>query len=534
MTEFFTTILIFLSGLLGGGEQPQNLGAFSDPFISAQVGASPTNGDCLQTNGTDSTWDPCPSGSGGGISDPFTHPQAGTSATTSGMIVTAASSTFTKQLRAGHLYSDLTGQSSTTLALATNGTNCGAGNYPLGVDASGNVEDCTASSGGLTAYDAWTHPQVGTSATTSGLIVTAASSTFTQQINAANATSTLFTATTAWLTNLFIGADTIAEYISDTAAAFFTGNTETGITVTYQDADNTVDVVCDTASASVFGCLAAADWSTFNSKLSSYDAWTHPTAGTSATTSGMVFNSASSTFTTLLNMRNASTTQITIAGSTWITPLTSALLLTGTDGLLAEYTGSTCTNQAVTAISALGVATCTTLTTAYIADSYLLNTGDVGTGVYDFGGTTSFEITNGTAPAVDAIGEIALDTTSNQLLLATSTAAGAPAVFTANLYPAFTIATSTAWTGTTTDYLGHAFVAEFWDDIMCSTDVGTVYLAFGDGAATTSFFRASTTAGTIQLNKAFTATQRRYVNYGSPVTAPTKLTCTLKKQLTRD
>ena len=56
-----------------------------------------------------------------------------------------------------------------------------------------------------------------------------------------NATSTLFTATTAWLTNLFIGADTIAEYIADTAGAMFTGNTETGITVTYQDADNTVD-----------------------------------------------------------------------------------------------------------------------------------------------------------------------------------------------------------------------------------------------------------------------------------------------------
>lgn len=81
-----------------------------------------------------------------------------------------------------------------------------------------------------------------------------------------NATSTLFTAITGWFTNLWIGADTLAEYIADTAGAFFTGNTETGITVTYQDADNTVDVVCDTANTSTFGCLTDTDWDTFNGK----------------------------------------------------------------------------------------------------------------------------------------------------------------------------------------------------------------------------------------------------------------------------
>jgi hypothetical protein len=80
--------------------------------------------------------------------------------------------------------------------------------------------------------------------------------------------STAMTIGTAYLTSLFIGADTIAEYISDTAGAAFAGNTETGITVTYQDADNTVDVVCDTATASALGCLSAANWSVFNNKVS--------------------------------------------------------------------------------------------------------------------------------------------------------------------------------------------------------------------------------------------------------------------------
>ena len=42
---------------------------------------------------------------------------------------------------------------------------------------------------------------------------------------------------------LNIGADTLAEYISDTVGAMVTGNTETGITVTYDDATNTLDFV---------------------------------------------------------------------------------------------------------------------------------------------------------------------------------------------------------------------------------------------------------------------------------------------------
>lgn len=41
---------------------------------------------------------------------------------------------------------------------------------------------------------------------------------------------------------------------------------------------------------------------------------------------------------------------------------------------------------------------------------YMLNTGDVATGVYDFGGATSVEVPNGTNPTTDAAGEITVDT----------------------------------------------------------------------------------------------------------------------------
>lgn len=81
----------------------------------------------------------------------------------------------------------------------------------------------------------------------------------------------------------------------------------------------------------------------------------------------------------------------------------------------AAISGTTLTINDVTCTDCLGP--------TEITDSYLLNNGDVGTGVYDFGGTTSFEITNGTNPTVDTTGEIALDTTGNQLIVATSTTA---------------------------------------------------------------------------------------------------------------
>ena len=45
-----------------------------------------------------------------------------------------------------------------------------------------------------------------------------------------------------------------------------------------------------------------------------------------------------------------------------------------------------------------------------INDIYLSNSGDVGTGTYDFGGADDFEIPNGTGPTVDTAGQIAIDT----------------------------------------------------------------------------------------------------------------------------
>jgi len=66
------------------------------------------------------------------------------------------------------------------------------------------------------------------------------------------------------------------------------------------------------------------------------------------------------------NVLQASTP--TFAGLT-LTPLTSALLITNGSGVLAEYTGTSCTNQFVRSISALGVATCATVANTDLANS---------------------------------------------------------------------------------------------------------------------------------------------------------------------
>ena len=48
-----------------------------------------------------------------------------------------------------------------------------------------------------------------------------------------------------------IGGTALSEVISDTAGAMFSSNTETGVTVTYQDADNTIDVAIDAAQTDI-------------------------------------------------------------------------------------------------------------------------------------------------------------------------------------------------------------------------------------------------------------------------------------------
>ncbi|RJO60394.1 hypothetical protein C4544_05205 [candidate division WS5 bacterium] len=100
-------------------------------------------------------------------------------------------------------------------------------------------------------------------------------------------------------------------------------------------------------------------------------------------------------------------------------------------------------------------------------------------------------------------------------------------------YPAFTYATSSAWTGTTTIPLAPAYVAETWNGVKCFTNTGTLNVSFYDGTNRMNLLNASTTVGTFTLssNNSFTASEKRYVDVGTPASSPTKISCTISKTL---
>jgi hypothetical protein len=545
------------------------------------------------------------------------------------------------------------------------------------------------------------------------------------------ASSTALTAVSGFFTNLFIGADTIAEYVADTAGAMFTGNTESGITVTYQDADNTTDFTvaagvanltssdfgdwtCNGSACTLdddvvgtaemanadhgdftysggvatldadvvstaeiadadFGdwtcsggvCsldadvvaaaeLADADWgdisisggvasidantvalttdttgdytagisssgsitvgngsgegaaATVNLNMGNANTWTalqtfanasttllsagyasstlyygaglancntgnmltwtdgrfgcedDSTGGGggsfpfSATTnfgqvvyatstptlwfqSGMFASSTSwftNTITTNATTTNATSTTLNVSGQVDFDTLTSALLLTGAGGVLAEYTGTSCVGNVLQSLSALGVATCTDVNSAIIdqTDSYSW------TGTHNFGGGV-LEIPNGSSPTVDAIGEIALDTTANELLLATSTSATAPGVLKMWQPIRFSYASSTQGSGTTTRSLGVAPAAGYLDEIQCDFS-NFMRVMIYDGTNRLNDLVASSTIGTVKFtaNNSFTSGEAMRVDIGTTTAIAANVYggCTAKFYYTRN
>ena len=103
---------------------------------------------------------------------------------------------------------------------------------------------------------------------------------------------------------------------------------------------------------------------------------------------------------------------------TGFTPASGSLTLSGDDAITITTTAGTSVTLPTTGILVSDATDCTdiegdhlSITTGVlnVGDDFLLNDGDVGTGVYDFGGATSFEIPNAdSSPAVT--GQLILDT----------------------------------------------------------------------------------------------------------------------------
>ena len=183
--------------------------------------------------------------------------------------------------------------------------------------------------------------------------------------------------------------------------------------------------------------------------------------------------------------------------------------------------------------------TCTDcLNATEIEDIYLLDDGDTGTGVYDFGGTTSFEITNGTGPTVDAAGEIAVDTTAGQLKWFDGRNTH---IVTGTTTKSFNIASTTAdgsgnmFNSATTTFV----LSNFPDPITLlswycqATTTGSVSVRFGDGTNWTNSSSCSTGGSTVATsNNTFTAYEQFLVQIGTAASNPNRVTITTNYGMT--
>ena len=386
--------------------------------------------------------------------------------------------------------------------------------------------------------------------------------------------NTYLTSITSALT--LTGADgLIAEYAGTTCTNQFVRvlsalGAATCATVTSADVDSSI--VPSTRTLTVAGTANQLTSSAGAQDLTANRTWTL------SLPSHVIFPSS---FTAALaTTTNATSTNFTITGNAIIEPLTSALVLTGSGGALAEYTGTTCTNQFVRVLSALGAATCATVvaTDVDLADLTATNGSLTFSGTYDgstartiglnlgnanvwtalqtFNGNASSTQIGSTGNAYFATtgGRVGIGTTSPVATLsvqgnayisgnisnvssitATGTVDFSAATLKSHVYPAFTSpATTTTWTATSTWQLGSALTAETWNFIQCNTDASFLNVIITDGTNDMNLIKSSSTPSLFALttNNTFTAGEKIFLRAGTTTTATaTYISCRVDRTL---
>ncbi len=95
--------------------------------------------------------------------------------------------------------------------------------------------------------------------------------------------------------------------------------------------------------------------------------------------------------------------------------------------------------------------------------------------------------------------------------------------------PGFSIATTTAWTGTTTvNQLPSPFTSQTINSVQCYTDAGTLNVDIYHTTTHLIYVNASTTQGLFSFttNNTMTAGEKWYFTAGTPASSPTTLSCT--------
>jgi hypothetical protein len=234
------------------------------------------------------------------------------------------------------------------------------------------------------------------------------------------------------------------------------------------------------------------------------------------TTWGILVNHATSTIRNLdmfnSTSTNATSTNLNISGTLDIDQMTSALLLTGSTGIVAEYAGTSCTNQFVRSLSALGAATCASVANTDLANSTISgislgsNLADLtatnGTltfsGTYNGGTARTIGLNLGNANTWTALqtfgGGIIVPNSSQNIGLGTTT----PWAYTSignhagGTEPIFVVASSSASVATTT----HFIVDQFGKTGVGTTSPWKKFGVTGEAA----FDGGSAATSTIYLN----------------------------------
>jgi hypothetical protein len=289
--------------------------------------------------------------------------------TDAGLTYNAGTGVLTATGFAGPITGAVTGNASTATALAANGANCSAGQYPLGVDASGAAENCTAAGDVINSSGSGV-PTGNCTLGKATYVDTATGRTYT--CSATNTWSEILTTsgTTAGaliLSELRANGENFRKWLVPDALT-------ADLTFLYPNS-------VPTAGQTMAFSAPSSDVSTIS--------WINPAtaaSGGSLTTSG------------------AYGITLTATGTTGVTLPTSGTLAT-TAGNVATATalaanGANCSaGQAPLGVDASGAAEgCYAVVAA--ADPVF---------------TGSAQIPNGTGPTVDAAGEIAVDTTTDQL-----------------------------------------------------------------------------------------------------------------------
>lgn len=139
-------------------------------------------------------------------------------------------------------------------------------------------------------------------------------------------------------------------------------------------------------------------------------------------------------------------------------------------------------------------------------------------------GAAVLEIPNGSGPTVDAIGELALDSTNDQLIYF----GASKRVLQPYDNLGFAYATTT-WSATTTLRVGPAPAAITVYSALCETNTGTVGVSLYDGTNRALYMpTASTTINEFLYtasNNSFTKGETIRVDIGTPASSPTQLSC---------